>query len=58
MKSNKIASIAYMVSSICFYIVAIMNFIDEETSQGVIYLCLGSSMLSLATVFYSKNRKK
>ena len=41
-KTNKIVSILNYFSSICFYIVAIINFIKDNSSMGVIYLCLGS----------------
>ena len=43
-KTNKIVSIVgSTISSVCFYIVAIINFINDNSSTGVIYLCLGST---------------
>lgn len=40
-KKEKIDFICFLVASIIFYIVSIINFIDKNTSTGVVSLCLG-----------------
>ena len=55
-KSNKIVSVLYFLSSICFYICAIINFIDDS-GMGALYLCLGSTFLCLGSVWLNKDKK-
>ena len=57
-KKNKIVSILNYFSSICFYIVAIINFIKDNSSMGVIYLCLGATLLCLGSVYLNKDKEK
>ena len=58
-KTNKIVSIVgSTISSVCFYIVAIINFINDNSSTGVIYLCLGSTFLCLGSVYLNKDKEK
>ena len=57
-KTNKIVSILNYFSSICFYIVAIINFINDNSSTGVIYLCLGSTFFCLGSVYLNKDKEK
>lgn len=55
---NKIITFLYYFASICFYIVSITNFIDKDSSMGVIYLCLGSAFLCLGSVWINKDKSK
>ena len=57
-KTNKIVSMLNYFSSVCFYIVAIINFINDNSSTGVIYLCLGSTFLCLGSVYLNKDKEK
>ncbi len=59
-KKEKIDFICFLVASIIFYIVAIINFIDKNTSTGVVFLCLGSAFLCLSSTHRNndKNNKK
>ena len=45
-KSNKIVSVLNFLTSFCFYICAIINFINDS-GMGALYLCLGSTFLCL-----------
>ena len=40
---EKINFICFLIASIGFYIVSIINFIDKDTSTAVVFLCLGLS---------------
>lgn len=61
-KQEKIDFICFLVASIIFYIVSIINFIDKNTSTGVVFLCLclGSACLCLSSTHRNndKNNKK
>ena len=59
-KKEKIDFICFLVASIIFYIVSIINFIDKNTSTGVVFLCLGSAVLWLSSTHRNndKNNKK
>ena len=57
MKSNKISAILYFITSLCFYICAIINFVDNG-DLGVVYLCLGSTFLCLGAVWLNKDKDK
>lgn len=57
-KSDKISSICFAIASISFYVAAIINFIQKDTSMGVVYLCLGSTNLCLFSVFMNKKDKE
>ncbi len=52
--TNKIVSTLNYLSSVCFYIVSIINFIDRNNSMGILYLCLGSTFMCLGTVWLNK----
>ena len=57
-KTNKIVSIVgSTIPSVCFYIVAIINFINDNSNTGVIYLCLGSTFL-WGSVYLNKDKEK
>ena len=53
---EKITFICFLVASIGFYIVSIMNFIDKNTSIAVVFLCLGSSFLCLSSTHRNKDK--
>ena len=55
-KSNKIVSVLNFLPSFCFYICAIINFIDDS-GMGALYLCLGSTFLCLGSVWLNKGKK-
>ena len=54
---NKITTFLYYFVSVCFYIVAIIKFMDSGVSSGVVWLCLGSAFLCLGSANLNKNRK-
>ncbi len=58
-KNNKIVSILYFTSALCFYVCAIINFISKDGGMGTMYLCLGSAFLCLgeSRLNKSKNNK-
>ena len=57
-KSNKIVSVLNFLTSFCFYICAIINFINDS-GMGALYLCLclGSTFLCLGSVGLNKGKK-
>lgn len=59
-KREKITFVCLMVASICFYISAILGFINETTDNttGIVNLCLGSSFLCLSTTYLNKKEDK
>lgn len=57
-KANKIVSTLNYFTSVCFYIVSIIDFINKDNSMGIFYLCLGSMFLCLGTVWLNKSNKK
>ncbi len=58
MKKFKISAILYYVAALCWYIAAIICFTSESSRVGVIWLCLGSSMLCLGSASLNKYRKE
>lgn len=54
MKKQKICFICFLIAAICYFITALINFIDGDTSKAVVFLCLGSSFLCLSTVHWKK----
>lgn len=56
-KREKICAIGFLVASICYYIISIVNFIDKDTTTAVIFLCLGSSFLCISTTHFGKKGK-
>ncbi len=50
-------SIVYCIVSVCFFIVAIINFFGSDNSFGVMWMCLGSTFLCLGSVFTDKVKK-
>ena len=56
-KINKKVSIFYYFTSICFYILAIISFINKNNSMAVIFICLGSTFLCLGSTYLNNNKK-
>ena len=56
MEKDKIRFICFLLASICFFIVSIMNFMDKSTAPAVTFLLLGISFLLLSTT-HLKNDK-
>ena len=57
--SNKKSAGIYYFASLCFYIAAIINFINEDNnSMAVVFLCLGSSNLCLGSVYLNKDKDR
>ena len=52
--SNKIVSTLNYFTAVCFYICAIINFINKDISMGIFYLCLGSTFMCLGSVYLNK----
>ncbi len=53
-KNNKIVSILYFTSALCFYVCAIINFTGKDSGMGTMYICLGSTFLCLGIVWLNK----
>ena len=56
-KTNKIVATLNYFTSICFYIVAIINIVKDNSSTGVVFLCLGSTFLCLGSVHLNKDKE-
>lgn len=56
MGKEKIRFICFLLASICFFIVSIMNFMDKNTAPAITFLLLGISFLLLSTT-HLKNDK-
>ena len=57
--SNKKIAGIYYFTSLCFYIAAIINFINwDNNSIAVVFLCLGSSNLCLGSVYLNKDKDR
>ena len=57
--SNKKIAGIYYFASLCFYIAAIINFINEDNnSMAVVFLCLGSCNLCLGSVYLNKDKDR
>ncbi len=56
-KKNKTVAILNYFTSLCFYIVAIINFVKGSISTGVVFLCLGSTFLCLGSVYLNKDKE-
>lgn len=56
-KTNKRVAILYYLSSLCFYIIAVINYVKgDNKSIAVIFLCLGSTYLCLGSVYLNKDK--
>lgn len=59
MKKEKICAILYYTAAVLFYLTAAINiFGGNDTSTGVVWLCLGSTFLCLGSVWLNKMKKK
>lgn len=47
----------YYLTCVLFYIVAIINFFNSDTTTGVVWLCLGSAFLCFGTSSKQKNNE-
>lgn len=47
----------YYLTCVLFYIVAIINFFNSDTTTGAVWLCLGSVFLCLGTSSKQKNNE-
>ena len=56
-RSYKVVSILHFISSLFYYIAAIINFINNG-GFGVLYLCLGSTFLCLGAVWLNRYKNK
>lgn len=55
-KKEKIRCICFLLASISFFIVSIVNFMDKNTTPAIPYLLLGISFLLLSTANLRKNK--
>ncbi len=55
-KESKITFILYIIASVCFFVSAILGFIDKS-SMAVTQFCLGACFLCLSSVHYEKYKK-
>lgn len=44
------------ITAICFYLASIINFINDKTTIGIVWLCLGSTYICIASL--NKKREK
>lgn len=56
-KTNKIVSTLNYFTAVCFYIISIINFVNKDNSNGIVYLCLGSTFMCLGSVWLNKDKK-
>ena len=57
-QTNKIVSTLNYLTAVCFYICAIIDFVNKDNSMGIFYLCLGSTFMCLGSVYLNKDKKK
>ena len=56
-KTNKRVAALNYFTSLCFYIVAIINFINGgNKGVAIMFLCLGSTYLCLGSVYLNKDK--
>lgn len=56
MGKEKIRFICFLLASICFFIVSVINFMDKNTSSAIIFLLLGISFLLLSTTHLKSDK--
>ena len=54
MKKEKVISTLFYIGSVLFYIFAIINFVNDDTSMCVFWIALGSSFLGGGSTFGRK----
>lgn len=57
MKKDKL-TVLYSITSLICYIAGILNFLSDDVSGGLVFVCIASSFLCLSFSNNSKNRKK
>ena len=57
-KREKVSFVGFLTASICYFIGAILNFIDKNIGTAVMFLCLGFSFLCLAFTHLDKEKSK
>lgn len=57
-KKEKISFVGFLTASIIYFIGSILNFIDKHTDTAIMFLCLGSSFLCLATTHLDSDKNK
>lgn len=48
----------FLFCSVCWYIAAILNFVNHNNSMGTTFLCLGSAWLCVSSLYINKNKSK
>ena len=56
-KNNRIISILYYFSSVCFYIVSIFDFVNKSNNI-IVDFCLGSTFLCLGSAYLNRDKDK
>lgn len=57
-KEYKISAALFYVSAVLFYLAAIINiFCGNNTSMGIVWLCLGSTFLCLGPLYLKKSKE-
>ena len=54
---KKKTGIKYFLCAVAFYIAAAILFIEDDTSVGVAFLCIGSMWLCMAAAYNNKSKK-
>lgn len=60
MDKNKKIAVAFFIGAICFYIVAVISFLNRDSSNTmwVMFLCLGSSWVAIGGSIANKHKNK
>lgn len=59
MKEYKTNAILYLLSGIMFLVCSLINFFDgNESTSGVMYVCLSVTFLCLSLTYFSKYKNK
>lgn len=57
-KREKMSFIGFLTASILYFIGSILNFIDKNTSNAIMFLCLGFSFLCLTIAHLDNGKNK
>ena len=55
---KKVNSTLYYIASVLFYVSAIINFVNDDTSTGVVWMALGSAFLCFGSVHSGKANER
>lgn len=55
MKKEKIIFICFIVASMCYYVISIVNYFNKNKTGAAIFLCLGSTFLCLSTIYQNRH---